>query len=308
MLIAVVHNSVERAVIRAAMEALVAPFVEAPHLIVRDATTDPSPSRLFEILAETPEAQAAVTIACEDPTCTGMVVNVTRSDGQFSMRALKFRPKDALAERGRGAGLIASTLLPENWSRRGEEPSLPVVEASLPPALGQVVDAHWAAQATAAFFVPTRAYFADIGFQMSLRRRIGIAWQAGAMLRAEQGWLNGSYSGDFSGIGGGPSVAWCSTGLNNARGFGFGARIELLAIFRRLRHDEPEGVEYHDHWAIGGQTALLVGYSLSSSTKILAAGGFEYLAVAFIDEEDARPARLLPARRLVTEVGIAMQF
>lgn len=311
ILIMIAHGPVGRAVTRAVAASLVSPFVEAPKLIVKEAKTDPSSRHLVGVLAENHEAEAAVFIACATTACSQLKVRVVRKDGRSVTQSLRFRSSDSPAERGRAAGLLASSLLPEEWSRRDDkvpdrlEDKMP--EAPVIPEMTSV--RSWSAQVAAAYYLPMAGIYADFGLQVGLMRRIGSGFEVGFMGRVEQGTMEGGfYDGSFYGYGGGPGIVWRNAGWDTPGKIGYGARLEGRIVHRDIRHPESDGVEGHDYWGLGAQLSLIGGYALSPSISLTMGLGIEYLRVDWANEEDDPVARLLDKRRFTSEVGICTRF
>jgi hypothetical protein len=307
LLLAVVHDPSDRVVTRAAAEALVTPFVEAPALVVREAVHTPGPKPLAALLGES-TAQAAVVIACETAGCARVTLTVLRDDAQSFTRTLRFGPRDALPERGRAVGLLASTLLPEKWSRHLDQAAAaPPTTVAAPTAQPGAPPPRWTAQAGLVYFVPTAVVRADVALLASLRRRFGGGWEAGATARVERGGLE-MEPGDFLGAAAGLTGAWLSPGWQERGRFGFGARLDLLAIRRQLRHDEVIQIELHDYWALGADVAALAGYGVTNAFTLVAAVGIESIPFAFGDEEHTRAAERLSDERVHLELGLTGRF
>jgi hypothetical protein len=306
LLLAVVHDPSDREVTKAAAAALVTPFVEAPRLLVRETARAPSAKGFSELLGES-EAQAAVLIACEAAGCARVTLTVVRKDdGRSFTRTLRFGPRDALPERGRAVGLLASTLLPGAWTRHVDQAAAPpaTVAAGSAPAVAPL---RWTAQAGLAYFVPTAVVRADFALLASLRWRFGAGWEAGATARVERGGLEVE-PGDFLGAAAGLSGAWLSPGWQERGRFGFGGRLDLLAIRRQLRHDETIQIELHDYWALGADLSALLGYGVTSAFTAVAAVGVESIPVAFGDEEHTSAAGRLSDERVHLELGLTGRF
>ena len=287
---------------RAAAAALVAPFVEAPRLVVREAARPPGAKGLSALLGET-AAQAVVVVACEAAGCARITLTVLRKDdGHSFTRTLRFGPRDALPERGRAVGLLASTLLPEAWTRHPEQAA-----ATAGSALAVGALPRWTGQAGVVYFVPTAVVRADFALLASLRWRFGGGWEAGGTARVERGGLEVE-PGDFLGAGAGLTGAWLSPGWQGKGRFGYGARLDLLAIRRQLRHEEPDQIELHDYWALGADLAALVGYGVTNAFTAVAAVGVESIPFAFAIEEHTRAAARLSEDRVHLELGLTGRF
>ena len=163
---------------QAAAAALVTPFVEAPRLIVREAARPPAAKGLSELLGES-AAQAAVVIACEAAGCARITLTVVRKDdGRSFTRTLRFDPRDALPERGRAVGLLASTLLPEAWTRHIDQATAPARDRGGGERARCRAHPRWTAQAGVVYFLPTAVVRADFALLASLRWRFGGGWEA----------------------------------------------------------------------------------------------------------------------------------
>jgi hypothetical protein len=306
VLLAVVHTPADRVVAEAAAQALVAPFIEPPRLIVRTTEQPPGAKRLAGLLREG-DVQAVVAIACEGPGCSRVTLEVRRRDGQSLTRVLRFDARDDLAQRGRAVGLLASTLLPEDWERRGaDSPPAPVVAAAAPPP-PLPSERLWTAQATGLFFVPTATVRADLGLFAAVRRHLFGGLEAGAALRLERGGLE-TEPGDFFGAAAGLSAAWLSSSWRTEGRFRYGARLDLLALRRRLRHEEPTEVELHDYWAFGADLGLLAGYGLSTRTTLVAGIGLESFPFTIAIPEHDRAAHRLSQYRVMFDLGVFFGF
>ncbi len=305
LLLTVIHDPSDRTIAQAAAGALAAAFVEPPGLVIREVGEAPGENRLGELLRNS-GAQAAVSIACERAGCTRVTVQVVRRDGRSFTRVLRFDSRDRMEERGRTVGLLASTLLPDDWNRRGPGAG---AAGEVPPVAPPVSpdDCRWTGEVGLTLFVPTAGVRGDVALLGAVRRRFGTGWEAGALARFERGGLE-TEPGDFFGAGAGLAGAWSSAGWAVPGRFGYGARLDLLAIRRHLRHEEPDEVETHDYWALGAQLSAVGGYALSPATTLLAAVGIETLPHIIANAEHGNAAERLSQYRLSFGLGISTRF
>jgi hypothetical protein len=306
LLLTVVQDPPGQVVARAAARALVEPLVIPLHLAVEEIRAFPDQRRVADELRDH-GAQAVIVLACEGAGCTRVTMEVWRKDGMSSKRALNFNPRDQLEQRGRAAGLLASTLLPEEWRRTAGGGSTYPLAAVMSPKTDLAPVPRWTTQIEGLYFVPTDAVRADVGVSATVRRRLSGGWEGGALLRLERGGLE-QQSGDFLGAAVGLSAAWLSPEWQAEGRFAYGARMDLLAVRRRLRHDEVNEVELHDYWALGAEADALVGYGLSQTAMLAGGLGFEALPVLVGDQEHTRAAELLSRYRFRLVFGISLRF
>ena len=321
LLLAVAADPSAKIVSRAVVDPLAAPFVDPPRVVLREVATPPLALAAERLMREA-KADAVVILTCAGAGCERADVQVTDDVGRTVARALAFSRDDDLAERGRAVGLLASTLLPDGWTRLppgGTAPSaaaaaLPV--AVVTPAASPPPKARWAIETTASLLTAPSAKPSGFGLTLGVRSAIagGVAVRLAAKL--ELGDLPGG-GGSDRGYGGALGLGWTSAGLERPGHFGAGARADFVLLYRRLHADSvlaengtmvPLDTQV---LGIGGDAVGFVGYALSPATALTAGVGAELLAtlVGAGSSDDVRLGSSAPNRlRWMGEVGVLARF
>lgn len=320
LLLAVSADPSAATVSRAAVDALAAPFTEPPRVVLRSLAAAPTPARV-SALAREAEADAVVILTCAGDGCAIAEVGIANNGGKPATRTVRFGPRDDLVERGRAIGLLASTFLPDDWSRSHP----PVAAAAATPARagpsGVTVistagatgpparPARWGIDTTGAFLT-SMSGGADLGLTVAATRIVsgGLAIRAG--LKLELGDLPGN-GGSLRAVGGLAGLAWTSAGLAQSHHFGWGARADVIAVGRQVRRNASmlEADDNRTDLALGGDAVALVGFALSPAAVLLASAGVEVLgSIAAQTGDDAMLFGNPPAFRLLGELGILARF
>jgi hypothetical protein len=320
LLLVVSADPSSTSVLRAAADALAAPFSERPQVVLRTSPTAP-PTRDVAALARDANADAIVILSCAGKGCASAEVHVEGSGVAPTVRSVRFSERDALGERGRAIGLLASTLLPEGWSRTTTA-AAPAVTAPPGPAAAVTTAAaigstgpperpdRWGVDTTAALLAGTSGGVSDFGLTIAARRRLARGWAIRAGLKLELGDLPGDRA-SVRAAGGMAGVQWTSPGLERPRELGFGARADLIALGRKVRLDvDSDGDRVRTDLALGGDAVGIVGLGLSPHAAVVAAAGVEILGSAASSGggDDALLAPDPPAFRFVVELGVAATF
>jgi hypothetical protein len=263
-----------------------------------------------------------VILTCAGAGCERAEVRVTDEVGRTVTRSLSFSREDELGERGRAVGLLASTLLPDGWTRlppgesapgAGPVAAAPVVVTV--PSASAAPRARFAIETGAALLTAPSAKPSDFGLSLGIRSTIigGLAARLAAKL--ELGDLPGG-GGSDRGYGGEIGLGWTSAGLDRPRHFGVGARADFIVLYRQLHADNVPGetgpVSLNlKGVGIGGDAVGFVGYAFSPATAITAGLGAEVLATVLGSgtSDDVRLGSSAPNElRWVGEVGVLARF
>jgi hypothetical protein len=320
LLLAVAADPSAKVVSRAVVDPLAAPFVERPQVVLRELSELPAGPATEKLMREA-KADAVVILTCAGAGCERADVRVTDDVGRTATRSLAFSRDDDLAERGRAVGLLASTLLPDGWTRLppgGTAPSaaaaaLPV--AVVTPAASPPPKARWAIETTASLLTAPSAKPSGFGLTLGVRSAIagGVAVRLAAKL--ELGDLPGNGGSDRS-YGGAFGLGWTSASLERPGHFGAGARADFVLLYRRL-HADAVMVDTMvtsvnlQALGIGGDAVGFVGYALSSATVLTAGFGAELLATLLGSgtSDDVRLGSSAPNElRWMAEVGVLARF
>jgi hypothetical protein len=320
LLLAVSADPSSAAVSRAAADALAAPFTQPPQVVLRTLPAAPATTEVAA-LARDAKADAIVILSCSGRGCASAEVRVEGGSVEPTARSVRFGERDALGERGRAIGLLASTLLPEGWSRSepaaAPPPETPRASAADTPAAVAIGTSaalarpdRWGVDATAALLAGTSDGVSTFGLTIAARRRLTGGWAARAGLKLELGDMPGD-SGSARAAGAIAGIQWTSPGLERPGEVGFGARADVIALGRRLRRSmpaDPDDTSLAD-LVLGGDAVGIVGLALSPHAAVVADAGFEVLGrVAGEGGDDAGLTPDPPAFRLVVELGIVARF
>jgi hypothetical protein len=320
LLLAVSADPSSTAVSRAAADALAVPFTEPPHVVLRTLPAAPTPTDLAALAREA-KADAIVILSCAGKGCATAEVRVEGGGVEPTARSVRFGERDALGERGRAIGLLASTLLPEGWSRTAvgaapaaPAPPAPAAAVATVAAIGStgppVRPGRWSADTAAALLTNTSGNVSDFGLTLAARRHLAGGWAIRAGLKLELGDLPGE-AGSVRSAGALAGVEWTSPGLERPRELGFGARADVIALGRQVRPTMPidaDDASLSD-LALGGDAVGLLGLALSPHAVVVAGAGVEVLGrVAGRGGDDAAVAPEPPAFRLLVELGFRARF
>jgi len=324
LLLAVAADPSAKIVSRAVVDPLAAPFVDPPRVVLREVATPPLALAAERLMREA-KADVVVILTCAGAGCERADVQVTDDVGRTVARALAFSRDDDLAERGRAVGLLASTLLPDGWTRLppGEPPpkaapavASPVAVAAPPGGPSPPPRSRFAIETTAALLAAPAGTPSDFGLAIGVRSGIAGGLAARMAAKLELGDLPGG-GGSDRGYGGALGLGWTSAGLERPGHFGAGARADFVLLYRRLHADSvlaengtmvPLDTQV---LGIGGDAVGFVGYALSPATALTAGVGAELLAtlVGAGSSDDVRLGSSAPNRlRWMGEVGVLARF
>jgi hypothetical protein len=323
LLLTVTSDPSSEVVARAAVEALKAPFNQSLQVVLRLVAAAPDRPQAAALTAAA-GADAVVVLTCTRPGCARADLRVAVGAEPTAERTVRFGSRDELAERGRAIGLLASTVLPDAWSRDGDAPT-PAREAApdaAAPVVPAMVDAEetsrpaptprWAFETTGGLFGGAANGVSEVGLTLAAQRALLGRLTARIALKLELGETPGE-TGVSRGVGAALGIGWTSAGLGNPGHFGIGARADAIALERRVRLNTDTQMAEGSALALGCDAVALVGLALSPGAALLAGVGAEILgngAFGSGDKDDDRALRsAAPAQfRLITELGILARF
>jgi hypothetical protein len=333
LLLTVTGDPSSEVVSRAAAASLAAPFVEPPRVVLRAvaASEARAPGPTLERLGGADGADVVVVLACARPGCARATLRVSSGGAPPITKVVRFGPRDQLAERGRALGLLASTFLPDGWSRAAPaagtsgaaEPvagATPAGRAAAPPAAPATIDAplaplppaatpRWTFETSAGLFAGTSEGVSEAGLTLAAQRTLVGAWAARAALKLELGETPGDAATSRA-VGGALGVAWSSAGLARPGHFGLAARADLVAVERKVKLNLATEVEQRSGAAVGGDAMAQVGFALSSGAALVAGLGAELLSQGptVTDLDDRVRGAAPPQFRVVGELGMWARF
>lgn len=272
-------------------------------------------------------ATATVLVTWRDDALlvSDVLVSVASADGPGprASRTVVFSARDLPAERGRALGLVVASILDEAWgidhvvatpAPGARPPKIGLEDAEVPPGLTVTRAAErreiplWALEANVITAVDEQEDFDDtIGGMIALRRSLGTGWALRAGLGLRVADIDGANATTRTTLGA-LGVAWSSDGLPRARGFGFGARADLLGVREAVQRNDGDDGHFEGHWSAGADLLGQLAFGLSGGTSLLLGGGLEGFLSGLSVTEPARPPVAIPRGRLICELGVLARF